>query len=801
MAKTTIHLLPNAHIDPVWMWDWSEGLCEGVRTCRTILNLLDEYPELTFLRGETAIYEHVEQYDPETFQRISQYIASGRWEPVGGQYVQPDNNMPSTWTALRQFEIGCRYFREKFNYEIRIGWLADAFGHGRGTPEIFTAAGMRYFAFTRPQQNICPIDAPLFRWAGQGGSELLCLRSPGGIYGSERSPEDTTFPTRVIERVIQEQQHSFLPHLAIPFGLGDHGGGPSRRHIDAILEWRDRHPEVEVRFSTWRDFFACAEQYRDQAPLFTGEVNFCQRGCYSSTVKFKHLYRTAENQLSRAAKVNQLLTGKELPEELSKGICFNSFHDILPGTIIESALHQQMQWLGGLVHHGRQFELDALFRLGRKLDTTVPEPEADDPETVPCAIFNHRPYPYRGLMEIEISLDWRPLWKYRKTADDREPFEVRDSAGRLLPFQRIEAETRALVQLPPWRYRVLFPVVLPPSGWEVVTLGYCRTPGWPSPGFVQENGAATAEGDFGIANSFYRVEAHVGSTELQLFHRGKPLPVEFALFDDPTGSWGDMSELPENSHALTRTESWTISEVKVLERGPLRSTLWVRFSGKRSRIELRLRLSAGREAVDISARISWLDRSRRLKMLLPQGQVVDYDVPGGLMRRGETAQVPGGRHQRVYPDGPDREGFAVLSDTFYGFENEGGHFAVILARGCRYSTDELANADDYHEHPVADHGELLGELILTTSRAPVEEYSEMLEQPPVCWFEAPHAGELPRRGSLGFEVPDSRLKWIDGHGGKILLQNRSDREISWENRTFPPWKITAAETSWTPPLP
>ena len=90
------HLLANAHLDPVWLWDWKEGLNEGLITCRAVLDLMDEYPELTFSRGEASVYEHIERYDPETFGRIRLQIASGRWDVVGGNYVQPDTNLPAT---------------------------------------------------------------------------------------------------------------------------------------------------------------------------------------------------------------------------------------------------------------------------------------------------------------------------------------------------------------------------------------------------------------------------------------------------------------------------------------------------------------------------------------------------------------------------------------------------------------------------------------------------------------------------------------------------------------------------------
>ncbi len=796
MKKMVFHLLPNAHIDPVWMWDWRDGLSEGVRTCRTILTLMDEYPELTFMRGESAIYEHIEARDPETFVRIKRQIAAGRWEPVGGQYIQPDNNMPSTWTALRQFRIGSDYFRDKFGVTIEAGWLADAFGHGRGTPEVFTAAGLKYFAFCRPQERICAIGSPLFRWRGQGGSELLCARVPGGAYASERVEDDDYFPVRVIERVMREQADSPLCHQLIPFGLGDHGGGPTREHIDTLLAWREKHPEVEVRFSTLHEYFRCAEAEaaKTDIPVFESEVNFCQRGCYSSTMKLKRLYRKAEAQLERANKVQTLLTEYNPMSEEVKGICFNAFHDILPGTIIESALHQQLEWLGGIIHAGRTAEFRALTKLGSRIDTQIPSPAAPNlPEATPYVVFNPWPYPWRGLVEIDFAMDSRPVWDYREV-DGHPPVEVRDHSGNAIPFQLLAPESHALVEIAPWRKRAVFELALPACGWQVVTLGYQPQPeiAPPRPGIPAAAVDATT-----IANEFYRVAARSGDDTIRIRHGEKELGLRLALFADPTGSWGDMSELPENSHNLDEVERWHIEQAKVIESGPLRAVLWVRFAGAKSRIELTLRLNAGREALDIAARCYWMDRSKRLKLLLPPGEWVDYDVPGGVMRRGESASVPGGRHQRVYRN--DGSGYALLTDTGYGFEHEGGHFAAIVARGCRHSTDVLTQENDYPEHPIADHGELLMNFVLAPFTAPVERLAEELEQPPVFWLEASHPGPLGRLGSAGLEFPDPVLKLLDIDADGLTVQNRGDTALTWRGVPLPPWRIVRVPYRNTPP--
>ena len=124
MPAMTFHLLPNAHLDPVWLWDWREGLNEGIITTRTVLDLMDEFPDLTFMRGEAALYQHIEEHDPVTFRRVQRMIEAGRWDVVGGTWVQPDTNMPATETFLRHFALGQAYFASRFGFRPRVAWAA-----------------------------------------------------------------------------------------------------------------------------------------------------------------------------------------------------------------------------------------------------------------------------------------------------------------------------------------------------------------------------------------------------------------------------------------------------------------------------------------------------------------------------------------------------------------------------------------------------------------------------------------------------------------------------------------------------
>ncbi len=122
MSAPKLHLIANAHLDPVWLWDWREGLNEAVTTCRTILDLMDENADFTFIRGEAATYAHIEEFDPKTFARIKAQIEAGRWEIVGGTWIQPDTNLSSTETLCRHFQVGRAYFQSRFGRVPHVAW-------------------------------------------------------------------------------------------------------------------------------------------------------------------------------------------------------------------------------------------------------------------------------------------------------------------------------------------------------------------------------------------------------------------------------------------------------------------------------------------------------------------------------------------------------------------------------------------------------------------------------------------------------------------------------------------------------
>jgi alpha-mannosidase len=814
MTKT-IHLIGNAHLDPVWLWDRREGLNEGITTVRTMLDLMDEFPEMTFIRGESAIYQHVEKYDPASFARIKKMVKAGRWDVVGGTYIQPDTNLPGAETLVRQYAHGQRYFKSRFGKAVTAGWQADSFGHTAGLPEILAASGINFFAFSRPSYKVVTLAEHAFWWVGDGGARILAQRAPTVAYQNERYNM-----LELLDDVMKVHAASRLENIPCFYGLGNHGGGPSRRHLLEIREWAAKHPEVKVIHSGLHKLSDAlrkeiARKGEDLIPTHKGELNYCLRGCYSSVAKFKFPYRRSEALIARAEATDAIVAAsqKRSAADLSKTwevMLFNSFHDILPGSSIERAMDDQIASLGGILHDAAETEFDALNALAVDIDTTLTrKPPKDHPSAVTALVWNPHPFRYEGPIELETSLDYRPLMENYTNRDEEVPIEVLGADRKPLPFQIIRNEHSSLKEFP-WRKRVVMPVSLPAFGWNVVELGWVEG----AKPLVVKNPVKAKPGL--IANALWRVEAKKGDSGVQFFHHGKKFfagdGLQAVLFDDPWGSWGGMQEEPDSFLLKKVREHWKITEVELLEKGPERAALWVRFAGKKSRIDLTFHVSRDRDVVDISARVLIDDRSARLKLVFPAGDQVDYEVPASVVRRGPAGEVPGARWARVHGKNC---GMGFASDALYNFDSEKGEFRATVARASRYANDVETPANAELWRPAVDCGELKFCFLVTHAKADLPRLAAELEQAPVVLTVPPGKGKHKRTGSL-LELTPSSVRLLalkraeDGRGFILRAQAAPGKAVKvsmlWLGRKIQlgalnggeiaTWKLQSTKTGW-----
>lgn len=793
--RHVFHLLANAHLDPVWLWGWREGLNEGIITCRTILDLMDEHEELTFVRGEAAIYRHIEENDPDTFRRIVRQVEAGRWDVVGGTEIQPDTNLAGTEVLARQFASGQSYFLSRFGRVARVAWAADSFGHSAGLPEIMAAAGMTGFAFTRPFPDILPLSRPAFWWEAPSAARVLAYRPPVGWYGTGR---DET--PRRLDQLLEAAARDGLANVGVFHGLGDHGGGPTRRHLREIRQWSDAHPEVKVVHSGLHRFFDAlrAETSEPEAPaleVIRGELNFTLRGCYASVAKLKSAFRRTAAAVSGAERTDAVVRSAlhQAPSDMRetwRTVLFNTFHDILPGTSIETATEEQIASLGGALSQAQRAELSALNALAQRIDTTVIAADIgappDMPASLPVLVWNPHPWRFRGHVEWEANMDYRQIDAY-KGRPEKLPLQVLDPSGTSVPFQSV-ATDNALALDVPWRKRVVVPVDLPPLGWSVYQYGWVEgalTPASPEPACS----ASTGE----ITNAIFRVSAQPGAEGVRIFHRGRELFVGSALtaivVEDPWGSWGGPDH-GEATNLSVERERWRICQVEVLERGPERSSLWVRYEGRSSHLELTFSLYRGREAVDVAARLLWNERQARLKLVMPIGmEGAEFDVPGARVRRAGFGEVPAGSWVRAFRKGEEL-GFA--SDSLSCFDSSHGALRVTVARASGYAMDGTGPMPAWRA--AVDRGELKFRFLLNPGGAELSFLAQALEQQPVCTLVAATAGDLPRTGSLAELFPATlRLLALkraeDGKDLVLRVQesvgHAADATLLWLGETVP----------------
>lgn len=813
----TFHLIANAHLDPVWLWDWREGLNEGIITCRTILDLMDTDPELTFIRGESAIYAHIEKHDPETFERIKAMVAAGRWDIVGGTVVQPDTNLPATETFARHFARGGAYFESRFGVRPRIAWAADSFGHAAGLPDILAAAGMEGYAFTRPGGAQVPLSKSAFWWEGGAGGRVLAYRPSVGWYGSERDE----LPRR-LNALLEAAKRQELMNVGVFYGVGNHGGGPTRRQIADIREWAAAHTdEVTIVHSGLHRLFDAlraelAEKGEDFVPTHRGEMNYVLRGCYSSVAKFKFPYRRTEAMLSRAETTASIIgAATETPmPDLSVAwdtLLFNSFHDILPGTSIERAFDEQIAQLGGTLHTAQAAELTAINALASRIDTSVPTPEADHPTAVSFLVWNPHPSFFDGYVELEAALDYRPIWSYRDKPAAL-PVVVRNAEGAPVAHQQIAIDSLFSPNLP-WRRRVLAPVLLPPLGWTVMTMGWEEGVMRPLRQIPEQ---AFAPDEASLTNGELDVLAIPGESGIHLLHDGElvfgPQGLSLVTVADPWGSWGGMGEEPESLALSEVLHEWKVVEVSVRENGPERASLWVRLTGGDSWAELTFSLTAGQPTAEVSARVLWNERSARLKLVMPvRASSATFDVPGGtVVRNSPTGEVPGGRWV-------DMGNIGFASDGLYNFDlTADGALRATICRASRYAAEQAEAADTAPWNPAVDCGELRFRFLLTLDTEQLPRLAHELEMPPLALIVPPTPGRLPRTGSLAALSPESvRLLALkpaeDGDGWILRVQNVGTEEVSptltWlgEIRALEAlasghiatYRLTAAGNDWT----
>ena len=319
----------HAHIDMNWMWGFDETVSITIDTFRTMLDLMKEYPEFTFGQSQASVYRIVEQYCPEMLEEMKQRIHEKRWEVVASTWVEADRNMPNLESMARHLLYTKQYLSQLLDIDpetLNIDYEPDTFGHHINVPEVLCDGGVQYYYHCRGYDKHV-----LYRWKAPSGRSIIVYREPTWY--------NWTMDGRCALVVPEFCKKNGLDSMLRVYGVGDHGGGPTRRDIEKIIDMNTWPIFPAFQFGTYAEFYALAEKQMESLPVVEGELNFIFDGCYTTQTRQKKGNKISELLLAEAEST-RTITNLELGYGLTdpsfsepwKKVLFNQFHDILPGS-------------------------------------------------------------------------------------------------------------------------------------------------------------------------------------------------------------------------------------------------------------------------------------------------------------------------------------------------------------------------------------------------------------------------------------------------------------------------------------
>ena len=330
IKKDTLHMIGQSHIDIAWLWRWQETVDVSRRTFQSALGFFDKVPEFKYIQSQAAVFEWMEKDYPDLFEAIQTKVKEGRFFLVGGMWVEPDLNLISGESLVRQFLYGKRYFQQKFGVDCITGYTPDTFGYTWSMPQILKKCGLKYFVTTKIRWNdTTTFPYSLFRWVSPDGSEVLtCF------------PMDINLDNNLetISTHYQTFKEEGINDLPVLYGVGDHGGGPTQQHFDNIKKMQHLATYPSVHYNDLDSYLSKIETNYPELPKWKDELYLeYHRGTLTTQALVKKQNRQSEIALEIAEKL-AMYSGISYPQEKFdkawKKTLFNQFHDILPGSSI-----------------------------------------------------------------------------------------------------------------------------------------------------------------------------------------------------------------------------------------------------------------------------------------------------------------------------------------------------------------------------------------------------------------------------------------------------------------------------------
>jgi alpha-mannosidase len=812
LQQATYHLDGNGHIDAAWLWPWTETVDVVKRTFGTALQLMYEYPNYTYSQSAAAYNEWLQQKYPEMNAEIAKRVQEGRWEIVGGMWVEPDLNMPDGESLVRQLLVGNRWFKKNYGVTARIGWNPDSFGYTWQLPQILKKSGLDYFVTQKMHWNDTnQFPFKLFWWESPDGSKVL-------TYFPHDYAIDNLNPVRLANDM--KQARDFAPgitELLDLYGIGDHGGGPTRAILDEGFHWAKSdgtgatQTTPNFQFGGAQAFFNAVEQQiapqspewnyssiakgytpppaengKITVPTWKAELYFeYHRGVMTTQANHKHNMRTSEVEALDAEKYASLAwvqAGRPYPaDELTedwKKILFNQFHDLAAGSGI-GAIYKDAQKDYDVVRWStNEISAGSLATLAAEVDTrglALPEPPRAVGKdrigtTIPVVVFNPLGWERSGEFTISVQAPSAEFTNFA-VVDPAEPAKPSGVlASQIDPKTGAAQLTIHVDKVPALGYKVLGIVptklgsVMGSSAFEngsIVRISQNRL----VVEVDKQTGCITRLEESG----FETLAKDACGNQLQFF---KDLPQKYDAWNVDPGTF-DVAPA-----TIAKADA-----VELIDSNTPHPAIRVTRSYQSSKFVQTLSIPPNSAMVDVDNQIDWHERHVLVKTafaLAATSNFATYEIPYGTIQRTTTRNNSWEKAQFEVPAmrwadlGDASHGLSILNQDKYGYDAVGNLLRLTLLRSPTWPDPEADQGHHHFHYAIYPHAG-------TWKEAGTVRKGWEYNYPLTAVATTAHAGTLPAAHSFVSVAPENvvltAVKKAEDANGLIL------RVYEWAGKT------------------
>ncbi len=683
IKKRRFYMLGHAHLDMAWLWTLNETYKVAQRTFNSVLNLQEKYPDLTFCHTTPALYNWIEENQPNLFKSIQESVSLNKWEVLGGMWVEPEVNLISGESLIRQLLYGQYYIKEKFGNFTKIAWLPDSFGFPWTLPQIFQQAGIDYFVTGKLHWNDTnKFPHGCFWWQSPDGTKILTLMSPPNITGVM----DTNPITMTNYAINWEKQTNLQDIFWLP-GVGDHGGGPTRDMIDVASKWENSPFFPSLGFSTANNYLEKIST-SENLPVWNQELYLeLHRGCYTTHAEQKKANRHCENLLYQAElfaclsslikKTNkfQIEQNNNLKNQIKKawqGVLLNQFHDILPGTSITEVFEEANQDWAKIIDIGENILQQSL----QEIASYIKLPKSPHPQAKPLVIFNPTNWTRNQVISVNLT---------------KKNYQIYDLDGNQVSHQ-ISSDNKLLFLAE-----------------NIPSIGYRLY--WLVESEQLENEILTTTTDFILENELLKVKIDSKTGELSSIWdklnkieilAGKGNQLQF--FTDKGQYWDAWNIDPNyKKYPLPNAELYSI---EWLEKGSLKSSIRIIKKFGKSKFIQDYILEKNSPILKIATMVNWQETHVLVKAAFPlnlDSNYATYEIACGAIERTTKAkteeekakwEVFSHRWADIF-DNKLNYGISLLNDCKYGYDIKSNVMRLSLLRSPQWP-DKNADKGIHH---------------------------------------------------------------------------------------------------------